>query len=193
MAYQLGLSDLGHHWMGGELDYYCLTGDRRALEVVIMASDTMARLCPTPYTDHVRDIGSPLKMMLDAYDVTGERKYLEAARRQWERLKQHLNPDKGFQVMLAVGHCNQRDSGKRCHGQNAYMLALTLAGVVRYHQITQDPEVLVGLTAGVEQLIREFYGEKHKSFYLNFLHLSARQAVAGSQCRHVPGIVCHCL
>jgi hypothetical protein len=46
------------------------------------------------------------------------------------------------------------------------MLGLTLAGVVRYHQITQDPEVLVGLTAGVKQLIRECYSEKHTSFYL---------------------------
>ena len=41
-----------------------------------------------------------------------------------------------------------------------------MAGVARYHKITQDPEVLVGLTAGVEQLIRECYSEKHKSFYL---------------------------
>ena len=68
--------------------------------------------------------------------------------------------------MLAFGHCNQRDPAKRCHGQNAYMLGLTLAGVARYHQITQDPEVLVGLTNGVKQLIRECYSEKHKSFYL---------------------------
>ena len=164
--YQLGLSDLGHHWMGGEFDYYCLTGDRRALEVAVMASDVVAKRCPTAYTDHIRGIGWPLNMMLDAYDATGDRKYLEAATKQWERLKEHLDLDKGYQVMLAFGHCNQRDPAKRCYGQNAYMLGLTLAGVVRYHQITQDPEVLVGLTAGVEQLIRECYSEKHKSFYL---------------------------
>jgi hypothetical protein len=164
--YQLGLSDLGHHWMGGEFDYYCLTGDRRALEVAVMASDVISKRCPTAYTDHIRGIGWPLNMMLDAYDATGDRKYLEAATKQWERLKEHLDLDKGYQVMLAFGHCNQRDPAKRCYGQNAYMLGLTLAGVVRYHQITQDPEVLAGLRAGVEQLIRECYSEKHKSFYL---------------------------
>ena len=164
--YQVGLSDLGHHWMGGEFDYYCLTGDRRALEVAVMASDAMARLCPTPYTDHVRDIGWPLNMMLDAYDATANKKYLDAATRQWERLKEHLDLDKGFQVMLAFGHCNERSPAKRCHGQNAYMLGLTLGGIARYHQATQDPRVLAALTAGVNQLIRECYSEKHKSFYL---------------------------
>ena len=164
--YQLGLSDLGHHWMGGEFDYYCLTGDRRALEVAILASDVIAKRCPTRYTDHIRGIGWPLHMMLDAYDATGQQKYLDAASRQWNRLHEHLDPDKGYQVMLAFGHCNQRAPAKRCHGQNAYMLGLTLAGVVRYHQITQDPEVLGGLTAGVKQLIRECYSEEHKSFYL---------------------------
>ena len=164
--YQVGLSDLGHHWMGGEFDYYCLTGDRRALEVAVMASDALARLCPTPYTDHIRGIGWPLNMMLDAYDATANKKYLDAATRQWERLKEHLDLDKGFQVMLAFGHCNERSPAKRCHGQNAYMLGLTLGGIARYHQATQDPRVLAALTAGVNQLIRECYSEKHKSFYL---------------------------
>ena len=164
--YQLGLSDLGHHWMGGEFDYYCLTGDRRALEVARMASDSVERLCPTAYTDHIRGIGWPLNMMLDAYDATADPKYLAAAKRQWEQLRDHLDPRKGFQVMLAFGHCNEQSPAKRCYGQNAYMLGLTLGGVVRYHQITGDPEVLAGLTAGVKQLIRECYSEKHKSFYL---------------------------
>jgi len=131
-----------------------------------MASDTVAKLCPTAYTDHIRGIGWPLNMMLDAYEATNDKKYLDAASRQWGRLKQHLDPQKGWQVMLAYGHCNEQNPAKRCHGQNAYMLGLTLGGVARYHQITQNPEVLAGLTAGVNQLIRECYSEKHKSFYL---------------------------
>ena len=172
--YQIGLSDLGHHWIGGELDYYLLTGDRRALEVGVMASDVIADLCPTPYTDHVRDIGWPLNMMVDAYMATGNKKYLAAAGRQWARLKSHLDPKKGFLVMLAFGHCNERSVSKRCRGQNAYMLGLTLSALARYHQITQDPEVLAGLSAGVEQLIRTCYSKKHKSFFLtscvHFMH-----------------------
>ena len=46
------------------------------------------------------------------------------------------------------------------------MLGLTLSGVARYHRVTQDPEVLAGLTAGIEQLIRECWDEKTRSFYL---------------------------
>lgn len=165
-AYQLGLSDLGHHWIGGEFDYYLLTGDRRALEVARLASDAVASICPTPYTDHIRDLGWPFNMMLDAYEATGDRKYLAAATRQWDRLKEHLDLEKGWQVMLAYGHCSMQSERQRCRGQNTYMLGLTLAAVARYHQVTQDPLVLQGLSAGVRQLIRESYSEEHRSFYL---------------------------
>ena len=166
-AYQLGLSNLGHVWIGGALDYYVLTGDRRALEVSVLASDAMARRCPTRYDDHIRGIGWPLNMMLDAYEGTGDKKYLAAASRQWAVLKEHLDLQKGWQIMLAYGHCPKQSTAERCRGQNAYMLGLTLSGVARYHRITQDPEVLAGLTAGVEQLIRECWDEETRSFYLS--------------------------
>ncbi len=164
--YCLGLSNTGHHWIGGSFDYYCLTGDRRALEVAVMSADYMAGLCPTPYSDHIRTVGWPLHMMLDAYEATGDKKYLAAAARQWNQLKRHFDPKKGWVVMLAYGHCTRQSAAERCRGQNGYMLGLTLSALARYHQNTQDPEVLAALTVGVNQLIRGCYSEQHKSFYL---------------------------
>ena len=163
-AYQLGLVDLGHHWIGGAFDHFLLTGDRRTQEVAVMVSDAMARRTPTRYTDHLRGIGWPLQMMMAAWDATGNQAYLAAATRQWRRLRQHLDPDRGWVIKLAFGHCSEASDAGRCRGQNAYMLALTLSGLARYHEATGDPEVLVGLTAGIDQLIRGCWDEKHKAY-----------------------------
>jgi len=165
--YQVGMYNWGHQWIGGVFDYYLLTGDRRALEVAKMTADAIAADCPTRYSDHIRDLGWPLNLVVAAYEATGEKKYLDAATRQWKLLQKHFDPEKGFQVLLAYGHCNEPSVSKRCRGQNAYMFGLTLSGLARYHRITKDPEALRGLTVGVDQLIRECWSEKHKSFYLS--------------------------
>lgn len=164
-AYQLGMYNWGHQWIGGVFDHYLLTGDRGALEVATMTADAIAGDCPTRYSDHIRDLGWPLNLVVAAYEATGEQKYLDAATRQWKLLQQHYDPDKGFHVMLAYGHCSAPSTADRCHGQCGYMLGLTLSGLARYHRITKDPEALLGLTAGVEQLVRECWSEEHKTFY----------------------------
>ena len=44
------------------------------------------------------------------------------------------------------------------------MLALTLSGLARYHAATGDPQVLVGLTAGIDPLSRGCWDDKHKAY-----------------------------
>ena len=126
----------------------------------------MADLCPTRYSDHIRQVGWPFHLVLDAYEATGEQRYLDAARKQWEVLKKNLDPQMGWVVMLAYGHCSEPSESKRCRGNNMYMLGFTLTAVVRYHKFTNDPEVLKALSAGINQMIREAWSEQHKSFYL---------------------------
>ena len=103
-------------------------------------------------------------MMMAAWDATGDQAYLSAANRQWRRLRQHLDPDKGWVIKLAYGHCSEPSDAGRCRGQNAYMLALTLSGLARYHKATGDPEALQGLTAGIDQLIRDCWNQKHRAY-----------------------------
>lgn len=165
-AYQVGLWDFGHVWIGGVFDYYLLTGDRRARQVGLLVSDTMADLCPTRYTDHIRNIGWPMHLLLNAYEATGEKKYLMAVGKQWQELKKNFDPKKGWVILLAYGHCAMEAESGRCRGNNMYMLGFTLTALARYHRITGDPEVLQGLSAGIDQMIRECWSEKHKSFYL---------------------------
>ena len=164
--YQLGMYNYGHQWIAGVFDHYFLTGDRRAWEVANLTSTTIAAACPTRYSDHIRDMGWPFNLVITAYEATGDKTYLAAADRQWARLKSHWDPQKGWPVMLAYGHCSAPGTANRCRGQNAYMLGLTLSGLARYHRVTQNPEVLKALSSGLEQLIRECWSEKHQTFYL---------------------------
>ena len=165
-AYQVGMSDTGHVWIEGVFDHYHLTGNRRSLEIALRACDVLASRMPTRYTDHLRGIGWPLNMMMAAYQATGQQKYLAAAKRNWEVLRKELDPERGWVVLLAYGHCNEASVAKRCRGQNTYMLALTLSALSRYHQVTRDPEVLAAISAGIDQMIRQCWSEAHQGFWL---------------------------
>jgi hypothetical protein len=164
--YQEGmLENTGHVWIGGLSDWYSLTGNRRARDVAVLAADRLSDICPTEYTDHIRGIGWPLNMMVTAYEMTGDDRYLAAAGRQWELLQDNFDPQKGWLIMMAYGHCVMKSTAERCHGQCSYMLALTLSALSRYHQNTGDPEVLEGLTVGLDQIIRESWHEETGAFY----------------------------
>lgn len=168
-TYQRGWNqNQGHVWIAGDLAYYYLTGDRRAREVALMAADTMARQCPTAYSDHIRGLGWPMVLVLAAYEATGDKKYLEAATKNWEVLKKHIDWQRGWVVRLAKGgrpgegHCKHTDSN--CEGNVPFMEGLTCCALARYHRLTGDPEVLKAIGVGIDQMIRECWIEDAKAF-----------------------------
>ncbi len=162
-TYHMGHStNYGHVWIGGDLDYYYLTGDRRAREVALQVADTMARHCPTAYSDHIRGLGWPLLLVLSAYDATLDKKYLDAATKCWEVLKKNFDWQKGWVVRLAKGHCLHDD--RRCYGNVPFMEGLTLCALARYHRVTGDAEVLKAISVGIDQMIRECWMEDVKAF-----------------------------
>ncbi|MBM4033562.1 MAG: hypothetical protein FJ291_17505 [Planctomycetes bacterium] len=162
-TYHMGHStNYGHVWISGDLDYYYLTGDRRAREVALMVADTMARHCPTAYSDHIRGLGWPIILVLAAYDATLDKKYLDAATKCWEVLKKNFDWQKGWVVRLAKGHCLHDD--RRCYGNVPFMTGLTLCALARYHRVTADPEVLKAISVGIDQMIRECWMEDAKAF-----------------------------
>jgi hypothetical protein len=172
-TYQMGHStNFGHVWVSGDLDYYHLTGDRRAREVAIEIADAMASHMPTSYGTHIRGLGWPMLLVLDAYEATGDTKYLQAATANWEVLKQNLDWQKGWVVRLAEGHCLHDD--RRCHGNVPFMEGLTLSALSRYHRITQDPEVLRAISVGIDQMIRECWQEQAGTFSYTACPLSSR-------------------
>lgn len=77
----------GHAHLSGLPDYYLLTGDRRALEVLREVGDWWARAAPVFYPTPVsnphhaeaeRDFAWPLFVLNEAYRATGDARYLEA-------------------------------------------------------------------------------------------------------------------
>jgi len=162
-TYQMGHStNFGHVWVGGDFEYYYLTGDRRAREVGIQMADAMVRHCPTAYGDHIRGLGWPIILVLNAYDATGDKKYLDAATSCWQVLKKNIDWQKGWVVRLAKGHCVHPE--RICYGNVPFMEGLTVSALARYHRITKDPEVLRAITVGTDQMIRECWVEEDKAF-----------------------------
>lgn len=185
-TYQMGHStNYGHVWVGGDLEYYYLTGDRRAWDVGVQIADAMAANCPTSYGTHIRNLGWPLTLVLNAYEATGDAKYREAADKQWAVLKKNLDWEKGWVVRLASDHCThpvgstrqERETiyrDQRCWGNVPFMEGQTLCGLVRYHRLTHDPEVLRALTVGIDQMIRECWQEDVKTFRYTACPLSVK-------------------
>ncbi len=177
-TYQMGHStNFGHVWVGGDLEYYYLTGDRRAREVAIEIADAMVRHCPTAYGTHIRALGWPIVLVLNAYEATGEKKYLDAATACWEVLEKNIDWQRGWVVRLAKGHCLHPE--RTCHGNVPFMEGLTLSALARYHRITQDPQVLRAITAGIDQMIRECWVEDDKAFRYTACPLSSPRTYIG--------------
>jgi hypothetical protein len=187
-TYQMGHSaNYGHIWVTGDLDYYHLTGDRRAREVALSTADMMASTMTAKVGTHIRTLGWPTILVLSAYETTGDARYLEAATRNWEVLKQSLDPQRGWVVKLASDHClhpagstrAERDTkfrDQRCEGNVPFMEGLTLCALARYHRHTGDPEVLRAITVGVDQMIRECWEEDVKTFRYTACPLSSKRS-----------------
>jgi len=174
-TYQMGHStNFGHVWLSGDLDYYHLTGDRRAREVALQMADAMVRHMPTKYGDHIRAIGWPMIMVLHSYEATGDKKYLDAATQNWQVMKREIDWDRGWVVRLAKGHCLHEDDDERCEGNVPFMEGMTLCALSRYHRLTGDPEVLKAITAGIDQMIRECWQEDVMTFRYTACPLSSK-------------------
>ncbi|MHC4544374.1 MAG: exo-rhamnogalacturonan lyase family protein [Planctomycetota bacterium] len=164
-TYFMGHStNFGHVWVGGDLEYYLFSGDRRALEVSLMIADAMIQNCPIPYGSgtHIRQQGWPMILLLHSYDVTGDEKYLKAADTLWQVLREELDPEKGWVVKLAGDHCRHGD--RRCYGNVPFMEGLMLSALSRYHKITKNSEVGRAISVGIDQMIRECWEEDKKAF-----------------------------
>ncbi|MBN2296050.1 MAG: hypothetical protein JXM70_26700 [Pirellulales bacterium] len=171
--YHMGHStNFGHVWLTGDLEYYYLTGDRRAREVVMQMADAMAAHMPTRYGTHIRVLGWPIIMMLSAYELSGEQKYLDAATLNWQVLKKNIDWNKGWVVRLAGDHCRHGD--RRCHGNVPFMEGLTLCALARYHRATGNPEVLKAISVGIDQMIRECWEDDVKTFRYTACPLSQK-------------------
>ena len=87
----------GHAHISGLPDYYLMTGDKRAREVIEEVGDWWAKASPkffatpvgsTHWSEAERDFGWPLFVMNEVYRATGDTKYLQAAAQEVNHLLQ---------------------------------------------------------------------------------------------------------
>jgi hypothetical protein len=157
----------GHAHLSGLQEYYLLTGDRRALEVIKEVGDWWANMAPIKfpvpvpnphYAEAERDYAWPLWTLCEVYRVTGDKKYLEAA----AQIVRHLigwwqTPTQHFVNGVVVG---QNDSTKGTgwwymypqmdnsptppagkvlyNGTNPWMAGALLAAVIEFREHNKD-------------------------------------------------------
>lgn len=79
-SFDLGAIDLGHTWAEGLVSNYQLTGDERSLAVARGIADYLVRRVAHTKAANPRQWGWPQIALIAVYDVTGGRRYLDAAR-----------------------------------------------------------------------------------------------------------------
>ena len=118
-----------HNWSEGALDYYLLTGDRRALDVARGICDFLVRYLTArkargtmgqPYRNH----GWTLMQVCRLYEVTREKRYLDCAQLLVSFLRQAATA---------------RDGGWESTGRNVFHGGTCCNGLWRYAALTNDP------------------------------------------------------
>ncbi len=164
---------IGHAWTEGHFEHYFLTGDRRSLETGLAVADYFThRELARPYDwTSARVPGWHLIMLASALGATNDPYYLNAARIVIDRVLEtqdteprelpayQQQPGRTHQVggwtrMMVPGHCHCEP---RHRGNAGFMVSILLAGMIYYHDVTQDPDVRDAIILGTRYLVDEFY------------------------------------
>ncbi len=167
-VYALGYStNTGHMWSQGILDYYCLSGDRRALECALQVSDWVAG----PYTTNfnfgnARQPGWMTILVMSAYYVTSDRYYLNAAKIMLDKVyekAQETKPETGlYYHKLGGGHCRCEQSH---YGEAGFMAAVLMTGMKMYYLATGDERVADAIVKIANFIIDTMYVPEEGTFH----------------------------
>ncbi|NUQ66225.1 MAG: hypothetical protein HUU20_27510 [Pirellulales bacterium] len=180
----LGIPNAGysvsHAWAEGHFDHYFLTGDRRSYETGCAVTDFFIRQeLSRPY-DFLgcRVPGWHLIMLAAAYAATGDPYYLNASRVVIDRVLEAQDKQPrplpeyqaagrkpfqqgGWSRMMVPGHC---ECEPRHRGNANFMVAVLLAGMKYYHDVTGDPRVKESIIQGAHYLLDECYSDETHGF-----------------------------
>ena len=153
--------EVDHTWVQGLLDYYLLSGERRALEIATRIADKYDHLYTVNFDfANCRRPGWHLILTMAVYQATGDHFYLNAAKLIVQRVRERYTPD-GWPHQLLLGHC---ECLPRCSGNADFMVGVLLSGLKRYHQATGDEAAADLIVGACEFLIREHWIATEKAF-----------------------------
>jgi len=157
--------NLGHIWTQGMVYDYFLTGDPWIRETVEKIGDNLARLVEDrefPFKGHShsgRVNGWTMLAIAGAYEIDFDDRYLKAMKLLADDALSEQDPETGgWRYRLPAGHC---DCEVKHIGEAAFISAIRLNGLARYHELRGDPRVAEALKRGVTHLNRDTWEEKY--------------------------------
>jgi hypothetical protein len=162
--------NLGHVWNEGLLEAYYLTGDPWVKEAALQLADYLVGLAKIedftwwfgrdPHCGRVA--GWPLHALMAAYNATGRRQYLQAARSIIDLALADQDPNcGGWLYRLYPGHC----FCERPHvGMAEFITSVLLSGMIEYHMVTDDRRVAESIVRAVDFLIADTWDEIEGKF-----------------------------
>jgi len=162
LGFYWGGMTVTHTWVEGHLEYYFLTGDRRALETAKSIADRYDTYYTVNYDyTNCRVPGWHLILSLAMYNATGDPFHLNAARIVMERVLERQGADGGWCRQLGYGHCNCLPHH---YGNTGFMMAILLSGMKYYHFLTGDERLVKAIPAGARYLLRETWSDETCGF-----------------------------
>ncbi len=180
LGYPRGGYTVSHAWTEGHFEHYFLTGDRRSFETGCSVADFFVRKdLGRPYDfSSCRTPGWHLIMLAAAYAATNDPYYLNAGKVLVERVLQAQDTQPrplpayqaegrkphqlgGWSRMMVPGHCRCEP---RHRGNAGFMVAVLLAGMKYYHDVTGDERVKQAIIQGAHYLLDETYSDEVHGF-----------------------------
>ncbi len=155
---------VSHTWTEGYLDYYFLTGDRRALEAAMLVADHYngAYMNDYDFQGGIRSAGWHVMLLAAVYGATLDPYYRNAMQIIMERVFERQDPDTGgWERQMVPGHCHCLP---RHRGNAGFMLGVLFSSMRRYHWITGDERVPDSLVRGCRYVIDTMWEEEEKRF-----------------------------
>ncbi|MGI6355036.1 MAG: hypothetical protein ACOX6W_08075 [Lentisphaeria bacterium] len=174
-------TSVSHAWNEGHFYHYFLTGDVRSRETALAIADYYIKTdLRQPYHFvSCRNPGWHLIINASTLAATGNPYYLNASRVIIDRVLElqdktpfpvpefqreegrRTHQIGGWSRMMVPGHCLCEP---RHRGNANFMVAVLLAGMKYYHDVTGDPKVKDSIIAGAKYMIEECYSEETGGF-----------------------------
>ena len=153
-----------HSWLEGFCDWYCVSGDRTALEKARNAGEYYAGSAMTNNYEfsNLRESGWYIILLMGVYNLTHAPSLLNAARIVAERVLEKQTPGpRGWHRQMAPAHCF---CTPRHRGACIYMLSILCRGLETYYEVTGDERIAEAIVGGADQAIDECWKADHRRF-----------------------------
>ena len=162
-----------HEWVEGLLDYYHITGERRALEAAMGVGENVLRILQTPRFQepggyHARESGWALRSLGALYVETGQDKWLVPADRIVDQLEAWMDKF-GTWMSPYTDHTVVRVP---------FMISVAANSLMRYYRIRPQERIKKMVVQAMEDMLEHCYMKDEEMFYYKELPSLVRLGTA---------------